>query len=415
VVEDWIDANPMRYELVNTSLWDATKMYYQNTRRVVHDAELSLDMKDKREWRYLIRNGIERLSAAFDMLLDSQSTEATDDMHRIELIIIVVVVLNMAVFCLVMIHFWRLLHKVANERLQLYAVFVSIPRPIVMKLATKKISTGADDSDEGSDDEDAAMVKLKKEQQQNDALEASQAAAAGAADADAGAGAITVSGGILSRPSGGARRRPSIDDGTGVSVATVNNYHPPLRKGSPPPEEGPAADNLTKREDPSLRGGLFKAVVSKVRIIGRAIGYGGNQVKPEEREDRSGIRFATTGRTIDPKGSYMNSFLVPLVTWGCMTLVAFSLSYWQFEGTTAPTNNLAAAARVEVLATASRFYANDLVLVGSHGHVKLGNRTDDEEVVYLRTALRTVTEELYQLYRVCSMRLRTPQTSNPEP
>ena len=50
-------------------------------------------------------------------------------------------------------------------------MFVSIPRPIVLKLATKKISTGDDDdSDEDDDDDDdatiAAAAKMKPEVQQ---------------------------------------------------------------------------------------------------------------------------------------------------------------------------------------------------------------------------------------------------------
>ena len=40
VVEEWNDAaHPMRFDLTETSLWNAIKMYYQNARRVVHDSE----------------------------------------------------------------------------------------------------------------------------------------------------------------------------------------------------------------------------------------------------------------------------------------------------------------------------------------------------------------------------------------
>jgi hypothetical protein len=401
VVEEWIDADPVRFELVNTSLWDAVSMYYHYIRRVVQNAELGLDMTNNREWRYLIRNGVERLSPAFDQLLISQSAEAVDDKHDIEVVVITLLTLNIALFVTFLSHFWYLLHKVSDERLGLYTVFVSIPRPIVMKLATKKLTMGDDDGDsDSSDDEDAAVAQLKKEQRQYDALANIQAGT--------GAGVGSLSGGILASSS--KLRRSSLGKG-GVSSHgsgdnMTNNVQPRPLEDSPPSRRGPATGILKlSKDDFSLRGGWFKAVstLQVIRWVGMraTTGHGGNQVAPAHQEQVKGIsatKYAKTGRKIDRKGSNLNTFLIPLVMWGCISVVSLSLSYWQFEETETPTKDMAVAARVEVLASTARFYANDLVLVGSHGHLKLGNRTDEEEVEHLRVRLRNTTEEMFGLY-----------------
>jgi hypothetical protein len=60
--------------------------------------------------------------------------------------------------------------------------------------------------------------------------------------------------------------------------------------------------------------------------------------------------------------------------------------------------SLGVGARVEVLATTARFYANDLVMAGSPGHMPLGNRTTAEERQYLRGRLHAVTEEMFASY-----------------
>ena len=49
-----------------------------------------MDMEHTREWRYLIRNGVERISAAVSDLLQQQSTEATDDTVKLQGILIAV-------------------------------------------------------------------------------------------------------------------------------------------------------------------------------------------------------------------------------------------------------------------------------------------------------------------------------------
>ena len=78
--------------------------------------------------------------------------------------------------------------------------------------------------------------------------------------------------------------------------------------------------------------------------------------------------------------------------------MSISLTIWQFEETAAPMKSLGVAARVESLASISRFYANDLVLLGTPGHVPLGNRTVVEEREYLRQKLHNTTERMYHLY-----------------
>ena len=127
----------------------------------------------------------------------------------------------------------------------------------------------------------------------------------------------------------------------------------------------------------------------------------GNQVSPADSNHVSGqstIKFAKTGRKVDPAGSDLSYFLIPLAMWGVLVVVSFSLTYWQFEETGPPTRSLSVASRVEALASMARFYANDLVLLGTAGHVPLGNRTVDEEREYLRQNLHNTTERMYVLY-----------------
>ena len=64
----------------------------------------------------------------------------------------------------------------------------------------------------------------------------------------------------------------------------------------------------------------------------------------------------------------------------------------------APMRSLGVAARVEVLASTARFYANDLGTAGTPGHVPLGDRTTEEELIYLRGRLHHVTEEMFFMY-----------------
>jgi len=110
------------------------------------------------------------------------------------------------------------------------------------------------------------------------------------------------------------------------------------------------------------------------------------------------IKFAKTGRTIDPEGSTLNFFLYPMLAWGVITIASFTLSFVQFEQTDSPMRSLGVAATVELLATTARFYANDLVMAGTAHHIPLGNRSDAEERLYLRARLHNTTEEMFALY-----------------
>ena len=116
----------------------------------------------------------------------------------------------------------------------------------------------------------------------------------------------------------------------------------------------------------------------------------GSAVAPGAGQSSSSVKFAKTGREVDPAGSNLLSFLIPLAAWGLLVVVSFSLTLWQFEETGAPTISLGVAARVESLATVARFYANDLVLLGTESHVRLGNRTVEDAVSYTHLTLPTI-------------------------
>ena len=413
-VEEWIDSEPARFVMVTTSLWDAVKLYYQNCRRVVHDVGEDVDMQSTREWRYVIRNGIKRMSAAMNDLLDQQTREA--DLHTlfVENILVAVLSILLLLFTVILAHFWRLLRKVSDERLGLYTVFVSIPRPIVVKLATKKITTG-DDSDSDSDDDDndddngapknnreapapiaaALMInndntvaedqQLQRAQQTNNYTSSANYNNNGSGTELQLPGArfappaqqTGIPGGILARNSGApwTPGRASLDEyrstttpqrlvdsglgrasvdsafgyrgGAGFSAAggerKRNVYQtPPMMTvpGSPPAAAvplGPPVEQAAATSPVSIATRFRAAASSLIGSIRQTVQ---SKVFPEQQQEHeaprptsnSGVnKFAKTGRKLDPAGSQLNVFALPILLWGVLVIFSFTLSYRQFQ------------------------------------------------------------------------------------
>lgn len=439
-VEQWIESEPPRFVMETTSLWDALKLFYQNCRRVVHDEVADdMDMRDRREWRYIIRNGIKRMSTAMNDLLDQQTREADDNTIFVENILISSLCVLLIIFTVILAHFWRLLRKVSDERLGLYTVFVSIPRPIVVKLATKKITTGADSDSDSEDDADnngdaaapitALMLDAEVQQQhqaRNQDVGHNNSMIVGAEHVETGPGGkITPAAmhGILSKNSGapwtspgrgGGRLpgrasmdvvRPSV--GSGPRRASVDSaYGNRGRFGTGPASDGQqgpgrgagagAGEGIYGRPDsggthrvqslarsdehhseahaqvmPGISGRFLSTASSLIGWFRQATR---SKVAPELLRHRPGElktsianKFAKTGRKLDPAGSQLNVFAIPIMLWGLLVILSFTLTYLQFQEIDAPMRSLGVAARVEVLASTARFYANDLVLAGNPG------------------------------------------------
>lgn len=440
-VEEWIESEPARFVMETTSLWDALKLYYQNCRRVVHDVADDVDMRGTREWRYIIRNGIKRMSGATNDLLDQQTREADDHTVFVEKILIAILSILLLIFSVVLAHFWHLLRKVSEERLGLYTVFVGIPRPIVVKLATKKITTGGD-SDSDSDDDDAPgnggnvdhnndiaaapelLPSAPPPARLAPAPEAGTVPMVGILAKNGGAPWTLGRGGPPSAAAAGGRLpgRTSMDDfrstpqsfvDSGPRRASVDSAYgnrggfvaaaggagggfpgyadagahrmQNMRSSSPlmmtalVPAEHPAEHTQVP---PGISSRFRSAASSMMAFLRRTVQ---SKVAPEQRfqgaqqlgEPRTSSvnKFAKTGRELDPAGSQLNIFAVPILLWGVLVIFSFTLSFRQFQEIDAPMQSLGVAARVEVLASTARFYANDLVLAGTSGESRSNHVT----------------------------------------
>jgi len=109
----------------------------------------------------------------------------------------------------------------------------------------------------------------------------------------------------------------------------------PMSAGGARSPSPPAALPASDAGSPEAKG-RFKAIASSalslISKLGNSVIHPG-QVTPDAPRSSASHRFAKTGRKIDPVGSNLNSFLFPIVAWGCLTVVAFTLSYLQFSET----------------------------------------------------------------------------------
>ncbi|GAB4813119.1 hypothetical protein N2152v2_000165 [Parachlorella kessleri] len=62
-----------------------------------------------------------------------------------------------------------LLTLVQRARLKLFNVFLAVPRPVVMQLATKEVQVSFDDDEEGDDDDGEAWIRQQQQKEQIDA------------------------------------------------------------------------------------------------------------------------------------------------------------------------------------------------------------------------------------------------------
>lgn len=89
---------------------------------------------------------------------------------------------NGVVFFFCILYFRILLYNVSLERLNLFQVFLAVPKNVVFKLASKTVKLGEEDDDGSDDDDDWAhkVEQMTKQQQKKDDDKAAKEAAEGA-------------------------------------------------------------------------------------------------------------------------------------------------------------------------------------------------------------------------------------------
>mmetsp|Transcript_42099 Transcript_42099/g.134505 ORF Transcript_42099/g.134505 Transcript_42099/m.134505 type:complete len:1859 (+) Transcript_42099:564-6140(+) len=126
---------------VNRGLWEISNSYVANAREVATDVHPSGQANSSAPWVFVIKNGpgvlAENMSIALALFTD-MAMDSVDTLCVLLLALLVVEVVAIAPSCLFFLG--RLLRRVALERLQLFSVFLMVPKPTLVALANRDVS-----------------------------------------------------------------------------------------------------------------------------------------------------------------------------------------------------------------------------------------------------------------------------------
>lgn len=153
----WQDLGPATsyYKGVIQTPWDMAREFIRNARNVAYyPSEWQANMTYYDAFRYVIDNSPLTL---YDQLTHALSQEAPITLIQLRqtVLILTVLVLVEGVFvvplCALLIY--RAVMSVMHTRMSLFSVFLLLPRPMVMSLATKEIKLDEDESGDEMDDD----------------------------------------------------------------------------------------------------------------------------------------------------------------------------------------------------------------------------------------------------------------------
>lgn len=170
----------------NVTVWDAITTYVAAGREIAGQSGKNLtSLTDSAAYRYILANGPVTLRTEITRLATVLAQLGADFLEQMKMAQVILLAANGVVFIVSILYFRLLLYNVSLERLNLFQVFLAVPKNVVFKLASKSVKLGEEDDDGSDDDDDWAhrveqMAKQQAKTEERQARE-SQAAAAGAA------------------------------------------------------------------------------------------------------------------------------------------------------------------------------------------------------------------------------------------
>lgn len=165
----WLNRTGGTFQNSMESAWDAANVYVSNMRAVGFEPQNRSQMALTMPYRYLVDNGITTIVPAFREVQAAETKNADEFLHLTADAQLILLLLNAALFVWSVWYYRRLLSRVAFERVNLFTVFLAVPKNVVLKLAMKsiKVSEDEDESDDDSDDDDDWNQRILLQQQQH--------------------------------------------------------------------------------------------------------------------------------------------------------------------------------------------------------------------------------------------------------
>ena len=146
----------------NSSAWEILRAYVGKLRMIGYNATLQpgVDIAPARshnqtaDFFFVNVNGP---AVVYDVLTSAQLADmqaATDTVNACIRAQLIVLLVTISVFAAAIVYFHLLLDRVAAARINLFSVFLIIPRPAVIKLATKSTRLAQDEEEEEEEEEE---------------------------------------------------------------------------------------------------------------------------------------------------------------------------------------------------------------------------------------------------------------------
>lgn len=133
----------------NVTLWDAVNSFVAAGREIAGGGKNLTYIEEFPSYRYMLANGPVQIRAALTRLANALSDLGEKYLEEMELAQIVLLCANAVVFFSCILYFRVLLYNVSLERLNLFQIFLAVPKNVVFKLASKTVKLG--DEDEGDE------------------------------------------------------------------------------------------------------------------------------------------------------------------------------------------------------------------------------------------------------------------------
>ncbi|GAX73197.1 hypothetical protein CEUSTIGMA_g650.t1 [Chlamydomonas eustigma] len=343
----YLDTKPPLVVYEQRGMWELGNLYIAAARDAIYMTQYntSTQMYSSRPRNFLLLNAPSSILWGYANLIDNFMVYVWNQLGGLEKANIALLVIeSIAVIPLLCAWQWYLISKAERVRLVQWMLMVALPTPVLHTLSSRPVKI-AEDSDDESDDEnsEAEVETVGAPPDNKKAMPGSQVMTPAGGKSQGPRSSLDPSGVGNRRSSldvaGTGTRRGSVDFSGGPKRTSLDVAGTGTRRGSMDFSGGPKRTSLDlaagggpggKRRLSADLGGLqgdgdLSQGLQQIDEEGE--GYEGSQVVAVKRGPK---------KMVAPSYKFTFIFVIPLVLWGIVVLVIYSLSQATIDGLKAP-------------------------------------------------------------------------------